>query len=440
MMILSTLLIILLLIAVNALYVAAEFAAVSVRQSRIKQLAGEGHALAKRLLPWIEDSRRLDTYIAACQIGITFSSLVLGAYGHAALTVQLTPLFAQWGSLQDLAAQSTSAAVVLTALTITQVILGELIPKSLALQYPTQSALLTFIPMRWSLGFFSWFIAVLNGSGIFILKLFGVPSTGHRHIHSPEEIEMLIAESRVGGLLDPEEHRRLHRALRLGMKPVHHLMVPRRFMAAIDVSTPFDQVLMEVTHSPYSHLPVYRDTIDKVIGIVHTKDVILHYLDKGSTGSIEDVMQPVLYVPENLTAEALLSLMRKERRHQAVIIDEFGGTEGFVTLEDVLKEMLGEVADEFKVDSPQPELLPDGRARLPGIVRLEDVQDWIGIVRQGDAGTLGGHIVEVLGRVPRVGEKLNIEGVDLEIEQVEHQAIVSVLVPPPRLPEDNGRG
>lgn len=439
-MILSTMLIVLLLIAVNALYVAAEFAAVSVRQSRVQQMAGEGHHLAKRLLPWLEDPHRLDTYIAACQIGITLSSLVLGAYGQATLAHQLTPLFVQWGNLQELAAQSTSAIVVLTTLTMAQVILGELIPKSLALQYPTQLALLTFVPMRWSLRLFAWFITVLNGSGMLILRLLRAPVTGHRHIHSPEEIEMLIAESRDGGLLEPEEHLRLHRALQLGMRPVHQLMVPRRFMAALDVSTPLDRVLSEVANSPYSHLPVYQETLDKVIGIVHTKEVVFQYLEKGHMGTIQDVMEPVLYVPENTTAESLLALMRQERRHQAVVIDEFGGTEGFVTLEDVLKEMLGEVADEFKVDSPHPEILSDGRLRFPGFMRLEETKTWLGIAWQGEADTVGGHIMEVLGRVPHVGEKLSVGGVEIEIEQVDRQAIVSVLAKPASTSEDSSRG
>jgi CBS domain containing-hemolysin-like protein len=436
----STWFIILLLIAINALYVAAEFAAVSVRHSKVRQLAEKGHSLASRLLPWIEDSRRLDHYIAACQIGITLSSLVLGAYGQATLAAQITPLFERWGGFQDVGAHSASAVAVLLALTALQVILGELVPKSLALQYSTRSALLTFVPMRWSLSLFSWFIAVLNGSGMFILKLLGVPHSGHRHIHSPEEIEMLIAESRDGGALDSDEHRRLHRALKLGTRPIHQLMVPRRFMAAIDIDTPLDQVLLEVAGSPYSHLPVFRETFDNVIGIVHTKDVVLHYIEKGGIASIEAIMRPVLHVPENLLAESVLTLMRKERRHQAIVIDEFGGTEGFVTLEDVLKEMLGEVADEFKVDVLQPEMLFDGRVRLPGLMRLDEAMEWTGALWQGEADTVGGHITEVLGRVPGVGERLVIGGVALEIEQVEHQAIVSVLATSVRSSEESSRG
>lgn len=185
---LSVWLVIASLILINALYVAAEFAAVGVRRGQVRQLVQEGHRLAKRLLPILNDASRLDTYIAACQIGITFSSLILGAYGQATLARDLAPVFQSWGNMQAVAAQSTSAGAVLIFLTALQVIFGELVPKSIALQYPLQLALYTFLPMRWSLMLYSWFIGILNGSGMFLLKLLGVSSSGHRHIHSPEEM------------------------------------------------------------------------------------------------------------------------------------------------------------------------------------------------------------------------------------------------------------
>jgi len=212
-LVLAATLIVAALIAVNAVYVAAEFAAVSVRRSRIQQLAADGNPLAQWLLPVIESPAQLDRYIAACQIGITLSSLVLGAYAQGTIAVWLQPLFTSWGGLQRVAAESTSAAVVLLILTVAQVIFAELVPKSLALQYPTQTALYTLIPMVPSLWVYRPFIKWLNGTGIMLLKMLGAPPQSHRHIHSPDEIELLIAESRDGGLLEPDEHRRLQRAL-----------------------------------------------------------------------------------------------------------------------------------------------------------------------------------------------------------------------------------
>jgi putative hemolysin len=418
------------LTALTALYVGAEFAAVSVRRSRIRQMAEEGNTLARSLIPFLDDPQKLDRYIAACQIGITLSTLVLGAYGQATLARWFGPLFQHWTGMQQVAAQSTAAAIVLVALTAFNVILGELVPKSLALTFPNQVALYTVLPMRWSLWLYSWFIGVLNGSGILILRLLGAPQTGHRHIHSPEEIELLIAESRDGGLLEPEESRRLHRALKLGVRPVRQLMVPRTHVAAVEVSMPVEEVLRRVGDSPYTRLPVYRGSIDQVVGLLHTKDLYLRHLENGGFTSIEQVMRPILTVPETLTADRLLDMMRERRAHQAVVLDEYGGLAGLVTLEDVLGEVLGEVADEFKGGQPEPEELPDGRVRLPGLMRLDEAEPRIGILWHGDADTVGGHVMNVLGRIPEPGERVTIDGVEVEVERVAGHAVTSLLARP----------
>jgi CBS domain containing-hemolysin-like protein len=237
MLILTTGLIIGLLILANALYVAAEFGAVSVRKSRVQQLAEEGHRIAKRMLPIVEDPEELDRYIAASQIGITLSSLVLGAYGQAQLAPMLVPLFSGLGEMQLAAAHSASAAVILIGLSIAQMILGELVPKSVALQFPEQTAFFTALPMSGSLRLFRPFIWLLNGSGLAILRLFGISHTG-RHVHSPEEIQLLIAESTEGGILAPEERRRLNRALELGARRARDVMVPAERIVSVDVDAP----------------------------------------------------------------------------------------------------------------------------------------------------------------------------------------------------------
>ena len=228
--------VILLLILLTALYVAAEFAAVGARRSRLRRLAEDGNALAARILPVVDDAHELDRYIAVSQIGITLSSLILGAYGQAAIAPRVAPLLVSVFGLEADTAESTAAVIVLLTLTILAMIVGELVPKSLALQNPTRAALMTVLPMQWSQRLFSWTIDALNGSGAILLRLLRVPSTGHRHVHSPEEIELLIAESRDGGLLEPEEQVRLHRALRLGLRTASQLMVPRGRLSAIDVA------------------------------------------------------------------------------------------------------------------------------------------------------------------------------------------------------------
>src|SRR4029453_17128626 len=377
--------IIVLLVLLTALYVAAEFAAVGARRSRLRRLAEDGNGLAARILPVLDDPRALDRYIAASQVGITLSSLILGAYGQASIAPRLAPLLEAIGMRPE-SAKSASVAVVLLTLTVLAMILGELVPKSIALQDPTRTALVTVLPMQWSLRLFAWSIVFLNGSGVALLKILGMSSTGHRHVHSPEEIELLIAESRDGGLLEPLEQVRLHRALRLGLRTARQLMVPRARLAAIDASLPFERVLRIVAGSPYSRLPVFRGSIDSIIGILHTKDVVMRYV-QGSSLSIASLLRPIVRVPDTMPADHLLTFLRERRSHQALVVDADDSVVGLITLEDVVAELLGGVSDEFKSMQARPIRLSDGRVRVPGSMRLETAAPLIGASWRGGGGT-----------------------------------------------------
>jgi CBS domain containing-hemolysin-like protein len=418
--------IIVLLILFTGLYVAAEFAAVSARRGRLRVLAEEGNGLAARLLPVLENPRELDRYIAASQVGITLSSLILGAYGQATLAPYLAPTFERVGGLQPETARSTAAAVVLVFLTMLAVVLGELVPKSLALQHPTRTALFTVLPMQWSMRAFAWSISLLNGSGVLLLKLLRVPSSGHRHVHSPEEIALLIAESRDGGLLEPEEQVRLHRALRLSLRTARQLMVPRARLAAIDASLPFHDVLRVVVSSPYSRLPVYRGSLDTILGMLHIKDVVMRFVQSGRL-SVASLLRPIVRVPDSMPADRLLAFLRERRSHQALVVDSSETVVGLITLEDVVGELLGGVADEFKSAQLRPIRLSDGRLRLPGVMRLEQAMALIGQPWSG-ADTVGNLIVGRLRRVPEPGEEVVVEGVPVEIEAVDGNAVTSVIV------------
>src|SRR6476659_5321873 len=415
------------LILLTALYVAAEFAAVGARRGRLRRLAEDGNTLAKRLLPVLESPQELDRYIAASQVGITLSSLILGAYGQSRIAIRLVPFFESVAGLDPETALSTAAAVMLLVLTILAVILGELVPKSLALQDQTRTALATVLPMQWSLRLYAPSIALLNGSGALLLRLMGVASTGHRHVHSPEEIELLIAESRDGGLLEPLEQVRLHRALRLGLRTARQLMVPRERLAAVEASTPFEDVLRLVATSPYSRLPVYRGTLDRVIGILHTKDVVFDYIGERPRASIATLLRPIVRVRETMPADRLLAFMRDRRSHHALVEDDDGRISGLITLEDVVGELLGGVSDEFKVAQLRAILLPDGRVRVPGAMRLEQAAPVVG-GWSGSPETVASLIVRVLGRFPEPGEQVSIDGLDVEIEVVEAGHIGSVIV------------
>jgi len=422
--------IILLMIAINALYVSAEFATVSARRSSVQQLAADGDKTALALLPILEDGQKLDRYVATCQIGITFSSIILGAFGQASLSLKITPFMEKLGNISPETASTITIVLVLVSLTAFQMIFGELVPKSISLQYSTKVALLTFTPMRWSMAAFSWFIAVLNGSGVALLKLLGVQQSAHRHIHSPQELEYLIAESRDGGALEPDEHARLKKALALSSRKAAEIMVPRMKIVALSLDATPDHIMQTVAHSPYTRFPVYSGSTDNVIGMLHTKDFAKHYIRGGHIPPIKDLLRPLPSIPSTVTAEHLLTILKKRKAHQAMVIDEFGTVNGIVTLEDVLSEMMGTVGDEFKKGDTTPERLADGRVRLHGHLRLDEAEPWVGVLWQGDALTVSGKVMEVLGTIPSSGERLSIDGIEVEVERVEKNTILSVLARP----------
>lgn len=336
--------VILVLILINALYVAAEFAAVGVRRSRIKRLSDDGNWFARGLLPFINDPANLDKYVAVSQIGITLSSLVLGAYAQATIAVSLAPRLVSWFSLDSSAAESWAAISVLVLLTAIQVVVSELIPKSLALQFPSQVALTTVLPMRWSLAAFRPFIKLLNGSATATLRLFGVEPSPHRHIHSPDEIELLIVESRDGGLLEPDEHRRLRRALRLGLRTAADLMVPLAKLTMVRSDTPWPDLVRVVTSSAFSRIPVYRDSPENVIGTLRVKDLVYQYVIEGPGTGIERLARPVVRVPHDTPADRVITLLRERRVHQAVVTDASGVVIGLITIQDVIGAVLNTAA------------------------------------------------------------------------------------------------
>jgi len=333
------------LILINALYVAAEFGAVGVRRSRVKRLAEDGHRTARRLLPHVADIDSLDRFVGASQIGITLSSLGLGAFAQATATLALAPTVGRELGLDPDAALAATTVGVLVVLTSVQLIVGELVPKALALQYPTQTALATFWPMRWSLWLFGPALALLNGSAGLLLRLIGSGTHGHRHLHSPEEIDLLIAESRDGGLLEPEEQQRLHRALRLGLKPARDLMVPRDRLTTLDVEAPWEAVINTVAASPFSRIPVFRGSPDRIIGTLRVKDLVGRYVTEGPA-DLRALARPVVRIAEDLPADRIIQLLRERRAHQAVVVDSDDRTVGLVTIQDVLSEMLDTAPDE----------------------------------------------------------------------------------------------
>ncbi|WP_295401524.1 hemolysin family protein [uncultured Thiocystis sp.] len=438
-----TLLIVVVLILINALYVAAEFAIVGARATRVEQFAAQGHRLAAALLPILRDAGRLDRYIAACQIGITLSSLVLGAFGQATIGLALGALLVSHGGLEPLGAYALSATVVLVVLSSTQVIFGELIPKTVALQYPVGTALFTYLPMRWSLVLYAPFISLLNGSGNLVLRRFGVnPETSHRHVHAPDEIDLLIRESRDGGLLEAKDSTRLREALRLCRHTVRQLMVPRRQIASLDLNAPLANLLAEIDASPYTRLLVYQGDFDNMRGFLHVKDLAVTIARGHDPATLPALVRPLLALPSGLTIDRALGQLRDRRARIALAVSEFGDIEGLISLEDIIRELLGELSDEFKsAFDLAPESLPDGRWRLPGRLPIDESIEWAYSLgtpawEAGEAETLAGWLLEQLEAIPEVGDRCTAAGIDFEIECMDGAAIRSVLARPARTPGD----
>jgi putative hemolysin len=422
-------LVITLLIAFNALYVAAEFAAIASERSVLMDMARRGDRRAKAFIEVVSDGVALDRYVAACQIGITLSSLVAGAYAQSTIGTDLGAVLATSFDLDLLLAQSIAAASVLLGLSALQVVLGELVPKSVALEYPERVALAAYAPMRWSVRIYAPFIWALNGAGFVLLRPFGIRPGGEPHVHSPQELELLFAESRRGGQLSPELHRRLQHGLRLSRRTVRQLMVPRSQLEAIEASTPDAEILRQVLTSNYSRIPVYRDTIDQVLGSVSTKDIVAAYVTRGEVPPLVQLLRPIPFVPENLGAHRLLALLREERSSKAIVVDEFGGVQGMISVDDLLAELFGDFGDELKLPSvPAPEMLTDGRVKLRGSVRVAAAEALLGEHWEGPAATVGGLIVDQLGRLPEVGELIELRGAELTVLEVSPTAVLSVAV------------
>jgi len=417
----------------NALYVTAEFAAVSARKTRLSQMAGTGNRLASILLPYVEDHKALDHYIAACQIGITLSSLVLGAYGQSTVATLLAPILVNLGNLAEPLAFSISATGVLILLTILQVVLGELFPKSVALQYPERLALATVLPMKWSLFIFRPFIWLLNGSGNLILKLLKIEqTTDHTHFHSPEEIELLVKESYQGGLLDEEAQQMLRNTFRLRELTARQVMIPRTRMVAAPLESNATELMELACQAGLSRIPLYRSTIDDIVGFVHIKDLFRLHLQGQQDPS--QVVRELIHIPETLPIAELWNTLNNKGQYIAIVFGEFGGTEGLISLEDLIEEIFGELQDEFDDELPLIASDRKGRVYLRGDLLVTDVNEYLNLnLSERAADTLGGLLFSELGRLPKVGDEIKIgtPGTPVRVEAMKGRSVteVSLLLP-----------
>lgn len=423
----STFLIIVLLIAVNAFYVTAEFSTVSSRASRLSSLSEDGNKVARFILEIVQNPQKLDSYVATCQVGITLSSLTLGFYGQSKLSFLILPILEKMGLESAVAAESISAAVILIFLSIFQILLGELIPKNVAMQYPERLAILTAKVMQWSNTLFKPLIYIFNGSGIALMRLFKIePSAEHGHIHSPEEILLLVNESGEGGVLNNEEHRLLKNILKLSHAAVKHVMIPRTRMLSAPSSIKLPELFQLLADSPYSRIPIYKDKIDNIIGIIHLRDLIQAQRSFAQFNLLE-IIHSVPFVPGAMPVQAVFSLLQKKHFQIAIVMDEFGGTAGMVTIEDLLEQVFGDLQDEFDTSIPLFRSTANQRLWIRGDIQIDQVNSVLNLnLPTHESETIGGLILNKVGHVPILNEEININANQFRVEKMTGRGVAMI--------------
>lgn len=423
------LLAILALVLLNGFFVATEFALVAVRRSRIEQLVAEGHRTAHAVKRALE---HLDTYIAATQLGITMASLALGAIGEPALAHLIEPLLIailppEWALAGS---HVIAVAVAFIIITMLHIVLGELAPKGIALQRPEATALVVTIPTSIFLRIFKPFIFGLNGIGNGVLRLIGLsPGSGEENVHSAEELRYLMKSSREAGMIESSEEEIVGRVLSLGDWTAHSLMVPRTEMVSVPIITSKEDLFDLAGREHHVRFPVYEETNDHIVGIIHLTDV--HAWERtqpGETFDLRKIMRPPLFVPESVKVDRLLTQMRSARSHTAIIVDEYGGVGGLVTLQDIIERIVGDIPEADEDDRPDIEVLPDGQVRVDGLTPLFDLQSRFGLKlnEEIDAETVGGFVLETLGHLPSTGEELVIDDYTLRVTEMDGTRIAEV--------------
>lgn len=417
-----------LLLFSNGFFVAAEFSMVSVRKTRITQLSNEGNLSAKVALEALKD---LDKFIAAVQLGVTISSIGLGWVGEATLVRMVEPLFGFLPANYQLAASHTvSVAIAFSLITVLHVVIGELMPKSIALQYPEKTSLLIAMPMKLITKIFNPLISVLNNLGIFLLKFLKIPAAQTSHLaHSTEELNMLINASYNEGVLNETEKELLHNVFKFSDLTAKQVMVPRTDMACISSDITFDELNTLTSESQYTRYPVYEENLDHISGIIHVKDLYGLTLRKESF-AIEKLLRPVFLVPETITMDNLVRELQRRQSQMAIVIDEFGGTAGLITLEDVLEEIFGEVQDEFDEDEEADiKEVSNNTYIANAMMRLDEIAEFFEFeILDEDVDTIGGLVIKVLGRIAQVGDTVEIKPLELKVQEIDGARITKLII------------
>jgi CBS domain containing-hemolysin-like protein len=413
------------LVLLNGFFVAAEFAMVRVRGSQIEIKAKTGSRLAKTTRGILHN---LDGYLAATQLGITIASLALGWFGQSVVTAIMLHAFLALGiAITSTLVLNICHFVAFAVITVFHITFGELAPKSIAIQRSTRTVMAVAVPLQLFYIIFKPIIWCLNTFANFILKIFGIDAVQGETHHSSEELQYLLEQGKESGALDSNEHELIQNVFEFNERVVKNIMVPRTKISGIDIDTTKDELLETLITEGYSRMPVYDDVVDKIVGIVHAKD-ILPLLARNEDIVLKDIIRKPYFIPETKKINDLMAELQQKRIQIAIVLDEFGGTAGMVTLEDIVEELVGEIQDEYDEEKPIVERVNDREFIVNALAPIYDVNSHLphDLPEDGDYDTVSGWLGDIFGKIPDVGEQKESNGYNITVLRKSDQNIESV--------------
>ena len=401
------------LVVANAFFVAAEYGLVTSRRTRILELQHEGNRRARQVMKITGNPPR---FIAAMQLGVTMTSLGIGALGEQVLAHKFDSFMAS----------VLAVIVALLIVTYLHVVIGELVPKGIALGHPERTALAVSAPVRAFFTIFAPLVWLLQESSSFLLRALGLQPPGAEHeAHSEAELRMLLSSSAEQGEIEHEEQEMLYKVFDFADKEVADVMVPRPEVVAISIALPAEEALKAVLDSPYTRYPIYRDSLDDIVGVLHIRDLIEAMHDRGIVSvDLETLVRAAYMVPETKDLGALLTEFRRTNQHMAIVIDEYGSMEGIVTLEDLLEEIVGEIEDEFDLPDETIERIDEDTIRIDGTFPIDDFNEQFQCdLPDEDYHTVAGFVFGELGRTAEPGDEVRHNGLVFNVDSVEGQRI-----------------
>lgn len=428
----------LVLVLLNGFFVAAEFSLVKVRKTRLAELSENGSSSAAVAL---DVTSKLDAYLSACQLGITIASLGLGWLGEPAVASLLEPLFVGTFGWSPVYTHTIAIVIAFIIITFLHIVLGELVPKSLAIQRAEATALGTAGPLRLFYRVFYPVIWALNSLANSTLRVWGIhPANEADLAHTEEELRMLVEASQRHGHLDKMEGKLLDNVFEFSDRVASEVMVPRQDMVCLYLQDSIEEVLETVKEYGHTRYPLCDDDKDNVIGMIHIRNLIQLKENPGVT-DITRLKRDILFVPESMPISHLVQKMRSERTHMAIVADEFGGTSGLVTIEDLVEELVGEIYDEFDREQPHSMKINDNEYEINGRVLLEEVSEFLNVnLKEESISTIGGYIFNRLGRKPRTGDQVDFDGFVFQVIEVAGSRIIRVKVTRKTARDGNSEG